>query len=86
MKIEIEIECTPEEARTFLGLPDVSKANSVYTDAITKAMQGAAGFEQLQDMAKTIAPMGEIGMKIFQGFMEAGKGKGAASGPKKGGD
>lgn len=83
MKIEIEIECTPEEARTFLGLPDVTKANSVYADAITKAMQGAAGLEQLQDMAKTIAPMGQIGLKIFQEFMEAGKG--AASGPKKGG-
>ena len=23
MKVSIEIDCTPEEARTFLGLPDV---------------------------------------------------------------
>jgi len=23
MKVHIEIDCTPEEARTFLGLPDV---------------------------------------------------------------
>ena len=24
MKINVEIDCTPEEARAFLGLPDVS--------------------------------------------------------------
>jgi hypothetical protein len=40
MKVQVEIDCTPEEARRFLGLPDVSKANDVYIDAIAKAMQG----------------------------------------------
>ena len=27
MKVNIEIECTPEEARSFLGLPDVTALN-----------------------------------------------------------
>jgi len=27
MKVNIDIECTPEEARSFLGLPDVSQFN-----------------------------------------------------------
>ena len=40
MKVHIEIDCTPEEARTFMGLPDLSKANSVYVDTMTKAMKG----------------------------------------------
>ena len=26
MKFHVEVDCTPEEARTFLGFPDVSKA------------------------------------------------------------
>ena len=30
MKVNVEVECTPEEARRFLGLPDVSKANEAY--------------------------------------------------------
>ena len=72
MKVHVEIDCTPEEARTFLGLPDVSKANSVYVDMVSKAMKGAGSVEQIQDFAKGIAPMGQMGMKLFQQFMESG--------------
>lgn len=39
MKVHIEIDCTPEEARTFMGLPDVGKANAVYVDMMSKAMK-----------------------------------------------
>ena len=72
MKVHVEIECTPDEARTCLGLPDVSKANSVYVEMVSKAMKGAGSVEQIQDFAKGIAPMGQMGMKLFQQFMESG--------------
>ncbi|MGB7656042.1 MAG: DUF6489 family protein [Novosphingobium sp.] len=72
MKVHVEIECTPEEARTFLGLPDVSKANGLYVEAIAKAMKGAGSIDQVQDFAKNLAPMGQVGMKLFQQFMEGG--------------
>lgn len=74
MKVNVEIDCSPEEARRFLGLPDVSKANEAYVDAMTKAVQGVGSFEQLQEMAKQIAPMGEMGMKFFQQFLQGGMG------------
>lgn len=74
MKINLEVDCTPEEARRFLGLPDVTKANEVYVDALTKAMQGTGSLEQLQAMTRQIAPMGEFGLKMFQQFMEGGLG------------
>lgn len=83
MKIHVEIDCTPDEARTFLGLPDVGKANEVYVDAIGKAMKGAANIDQLQDFAKGLAPMGQIGMKLFQQFVEGGSAFAAASSKKK---
>lgn len=70
MKVHVEIDCTPEEARSFMGLPDVSKANDVYIDAISKAMKGAANVDQLQDFAKQLAPMGTMGIKLFQQFVE----------------
>lgn len=70
MKVQIEIDCTPEEARTFMGLPDVDKANAVYVDTITKAMKGVSSPDQLQEYAKHLAPMGQIGMKLFQNFVE----------------
>jgi hypothetical protein len=70
MKVNVELDCTPEEARRFLGLPDVSKANEAYVDAVLKAMQGAGNIEQLQQMTRQLAPMGEFGMKLFQQFMD----------------
>jgi hypothetical protein len=80
MKFTVEIDCTPEEARRFLGLPDVSKANEAYADAAMKAMQGAAGFEQLQEYARQLAPMGQMGMKLFEQFLASGA---AAGGDQK---
>jgi hypothetical protein len=70
MKVTIEIDCTPQEAREFLGLPDVDKANTVYVDAIAKAMKGVSSADQLKEYADQLAPMGQVGLKIFQSFVE----------------
>lgn len=80
MKINIEIECTPEEARSFMGLPDVSAANDVYVENLTKAMRGVSDPGQLQQYASALAPMGQVGLKLFQSFVEGGMK--AASGSK----
>jgi hypothetical protein len=85
MKVTIEVDCTPEEARQFMGLPDVDKANTVYVDAITKAMRGVSDTEKLQEYAQQLAPMGQVGLKIFQSFVEGATrtaSAGAASKPK----
>jgi len=73
MKINIEIECSPEEARTFMGLPDVSQANSIYVDTVSKAMKSASNPDQLKEYAENLAPMGQMGLKLFQSFVEGGK-------------
>ena len=70
MKVHVEIDCTPEEARRFMGLPDVEKANEIYVDAISNAMKGASNVDQLQEFAKQIAPMGQLGLKLFQDFLQ----------------
>lgn len=72
MKITIEVDCTPEEARSFLGLPDVSAANDLYVENITKAMRGVSNPAQLQEYASALAPMGQVGLKMFQSFVESG--------------
>lgn len=79
MKMNIEIDCSPEEARRFMGLPDVSRANDVYVEGLAKAMQGVTNVEQLEALARQVAPMGQMGLKLFQQFMDSGKG----SRPKK---
>lgn len=85
MKINVEIECTPEEARSFMGLPDVSQANSIYVDNISKAMKGVTSPDQLQEYAQALAPMGQAGLKLFQSFVEGGmRGAGGSSRKSKG--
>jgi len=72
MKVNVEVDCTPLEARTFLGLPDLTKVNEAYVEAAMKAMQGVGSLEQMQQLTKQLAPMGEFGLKLFQQFMDAG--------------
>lgn len=83
MKVNIEIDCTPEEARTFMGLPDVAKANDVYVETMTNAMRGVTNSEQLQQFAKQLAPMGQIGLKMFQSFVEGASAAGMGARGKK---
>jgi len=72
MKMNIEIDCSPEEARALLGLPDVTKANEAYVENVTKLMKGAGGIEQLQEIGKQIAPMGRVGIQLFTHRIETG--------------
>ncbi len=39
MKVNIEIECTPEEARSFLGLPDVTALNESLMTEMQKRLK-----------------------------------------------
>lgn len=70
MKMTVEIDCTPEEARRFMGLPDVERANAAYIDAVTAAMQGVSSGDQLERYARQLAPMGQMGLKLFQNFVD----------------
>ena len=83
MKVNIEIECSPAEARQFMGLPDVEKANAVYVEAFAKAMQGAGSVDKMQEYAQQLAPMGQVGVKLFQNFVEGMRQ--AGSDPRTGG-
>ncbi len=92
MKVNFNIDCTPEEARTFFGLPDVTQLQAEMMDQIRGRMM--AGMEAMdpQTMMKTWVPMDaqnwESMMKNFWGQAMNGwgnmPGMPGASGPKKG--
>ena len=50
MKITVEVDCTPQEARTFLGLPDVSAVNETITQDLQRRTE--ANLETLADPEK----------------------------------
>jgi len=66
MKISIDIDCTPEEARRFLGLPDVQPMQ----DAIVKEVQDrlTANISQMdpETMLKTWLPAGLQSLEQLQ--------------------
>lgn len=69
MKVTINIDCTPEEARTFLGLPDVQPMQ----DALLKQMQDQLSANMAamdpETMFKTWLPMSIQGIEQFQKLM-----------------
>lgn len=82
MKINFSLDCTPEEARTFLGLPNVEKLQedimAVMRERITKGLAG----EDLQALFKLWMPLSGSGWDEMQKMFWAAA---AGTGPKKSG-
>jgi Family of unknown function (DUF6489) len=74
MKINVDIDCTPLEARSFLGLPDLTPVNEAYVASLKDAINEAGSAEQMQALMRSFAPMGEAGMSLFKQMMEIGTG------------
>ncbi len=85
MKVSVNVECTPEEARAFLGLPDLSPVHQKYVDSMLSAMDGAGSVEQMNKLIGAFAPMGDASMRLFQQMMDIGlSGATGGSGSSKG--
>lgn len=82
MKISIEVDCTPEEARLFLGLPDLSEVNQRFADAVSAKIDSAMENLDPETIIKTWLPAGMAGAEQIQkAFWEqfAAMGKGGKS-------
>jgi hypothetical protein len=58
MKITIDVDCTPEEARAFLGLPDVGPLQARMLKEIEDRMAAALKSMDPQEMLKIWLPGG----------------------------
>jgi len=75
MKVTVDVDCTPEEARRFMGLPDVSPVHEVYVEKMKKAVAEGITPESMTDMMKSWAPMGEAGMAMWKTMFDQMSGK-----------
>jgi hypothetical protein len=66
MKISVDVDCTPEEARAFLGLPDVQPMQAALMAELEKRMR--AGMDQMdpETMIRTWLPVGMQGLEQLQ--------------------
>ncbi len=58
MKVTIDIDCTPEEARSFMGLPDVSAAQQAVVEEWQKQAMEAMSAMDPQSLFKAWMPDG----------------------------
>lgn len=66
MKFTVDVDCTPEEARAFLGLPDVKPMQDALMRQIQERMTASLHAMEPETMLKTWLPAGVQGMEQLQ--------------------
>ena len=75
MKITIDIDCTPEEARAFLGLPDVGPVQQAFVEALRERMTEALAALDPEAIIKAWMPQGAAGWDQWRKMWQPGGGE-----------
>jgi len=70
MKISVDVDCTPEEARRFLGLPDLTPVHQAYVERMTRMVTDASTAETFNELMKSWGPMSETSMAMWRQLVE----------------
>ena len=76
MKISFDIDCNPQEARRFPGLPDVTPVNEAFVEELAKragdmAQEMDAGKLMEQWMSAGVQGVGDIQKAFMEQFAKA---------------
>jgi hypothetical protein len=74
MKMTIEVDCSPEEARRFLGLPDVSTLNDHLVGEMKKRIDANMSMVSPDELMKNWMAFGAGAQEHFRKLMEVGIG------------
>lgn len=85
MRLTIDIDCTPQEARTFFGMPDVEPLNDIIVTEMTRrAQENLDTIADPERMVEQWAQMSGKGVETLQGLFGAAlKTPSGATGSKK---
>lgn len=74
MKITFDIDCTPQEARAFLGLPDLAPLHDIYLDKMKDFVSEGIGPADFERLARTWMPGMTESLETWrQAFWNAGR-------------
>jgi hypothetical protein len=79
MKITVEIDCSPVEARAFLGLPDVSALNARLVEEMQSRMTANMSMLSPDELMKNWMSFGAGAQEQFSKLMTQAAGLGAGS-------
>lgn len=66
MKVTVNIDCTPEEARAFLGLPDVAPMQKSMMEQMQERMQSSLAAMDPETMVQTWFPVSVQNLEQIQ--------------------
>ncbi|TVR96278.1 MAG: hypothetical protein EA406_12330 [Rhodospirillales bacterium] len=69
MKIHVDVDCTPDEARTLLGLPDVKPMQKALMDEIEGRMKKALAAMEPDALVRMWLPAGMQSLEQWQKFI-----------------
>lgn len=79
MKVKIDIECTPEEARAFMGLPDVAPLNDQLVEEMKKRLTANMEAMEPETLMRSWMTMGGEWQKQVMGLMSQAASRGGSS-------
>ena len=65
MKFTVEADCTPAEARAFLGLPDISPLNDRLVEEVQRRMEDNIALLKPEELMKTWMTFGGQAQEQF---------------------
>ena len=72
MKFTVNVECSPEEARRFMGLPDVTPINEALVGEMTSRMQKNLSLMSGENMMSSWMSVGTQAQDAFVKLMTSG--------------
>ncbi len=85
MKFNIEVDCTPEEVRRLVGLPDLTEVHDAYLHKVKGAIDKGVTPDVVENMVRTWVPGGGAGVDMVRDLIGAfGAGAAKAKDVKKG--
>lgn len=84
MKFTVNVECSPEEARRFIGLPDVTPINEALVEEMGKRMQANLKLMSGESLMSSWMSVGAQAQDAFVKLMtSAASGASGASAPRE---
>ena len=80
MKVHFDIECTPEEARAFLGLPDLKPVHDIYVDRMQALIRDGLTGADFERVMKSWSPLLGGGLEMWANAMQQMTGGSSSSG------
>lgn len=70
MNISMNIDCTPEEARRLMGLPDMAPVHELYMDKIRETITEGLTPDAVEKLMRAWTPMGDVGINAWRQLIE----------------